>query len=251
MAHDDGGSDLVDQGHQRVAVQFLLGVEILDLDSLRGAQRQHGGIVQLRAAGPLGVEFGLGPQIVFALLHIAGHGAAHIAHFRGAIGLLDQRRAPAPHLIDDIDRIALPHEILRPAFLAVERAHEIDAGAQAPMHHDDGGGMLAPGGDHVFHEHVAGHHGAPVDLGHLAANEEGAVFRQNKGLGGGGASAKEGGGGRSDACEGLEHGVLPMGSVAAALSLPVKWLAINGGVWEKSAGLAGRGAKRDHPASET
>src|ERR1700730_12318740 len=45
--------------------------------------------------------------------------------------------APAPGLIDHVDRVALANEILRPALATVRGAGEIGARHGAAMHHDD------------------------------------------------------------------------------------------------------------------
>ena len=69
--------------------------------------------------------------------------------------LVPMRRAAARHLVDDVDRVAAAHEILRPAFSAVRRAGEIGAGLVAAVHHHDRIRRAHLLRDHVFDVHVA------------------------------------------------------------------------------------------------
>jgi hypothetical protein len=57
----------------------------------------------------------LRPELVLGLLQVAGLRAVGIRQPRRAIDLGDVARAPTAGLVDDIDRIAAPREILCPA----------------------------------------------------------------------------------------------------------------------------------------
>ena len=178
MHHQDGGPDLVDERHQRVAVEDLLLGEVLDLRQIARDHLQRDRIVGRAAAGPLRVQMRLRPELVFRLREVAALAAVAVRHLPGPVALGEIAGASAPGLVHHIDGVTLAHEILRPALAAVGRAEIGGGGTGAAMDHDDGIGMRLLRRNAEIHVHLAGDVGAAVDGGGLAADVEEAFARQ-------------------------------------------------------------------------
>ena len=83
--HQDRRADLVDQGHQCIAVEELLLGEILDLRQVAGRHLQCDGVIGGAAARPLCMEMRLRPQLVLGLREVAALTAVAVGHLPGAV----------------------------------------------------------------------------------------------------------------------------------------------------------------------
>ena len=172
MDHQHCGPDLVEQRDAGVAVDLLLLLEADQRRKLRGVERIERRVARLAGAGPLRVQLGLRPQIEALGRDEALLGPPEVAVGDLALRLREMRRAAARHLIDHIDRVAAPHEILRPAFAAVRRAGEVGAGLAAAVDHHDRVGVRQRLRNEVFDVHVPGHRRARHRRVDLAAGEQ-------------------------------------------------------------------------------
>src|ERR1041384_7944089 len=83
-----------------------------------------------------------------------------------------ERRPAASYLIDDIHRVALPQEILRPAFASVRRPREVGAGLGPAVNHDNGPWVRALRRNLEFRVELAAEDRTAVDRRVLAAGEQ-------------------------------------------------------------------------------
>ena len=178
MRHHDRRADLVEQRDQGIAVQELLLGEIRDLRQEARHHHDGGSVVRFTGARPLRVQMRLRPELELLLLEVAPQRAFDIADARGAVGCGVVAGAAAPRLVHHVDRVALPHEILRPALAAIGRAQIGGAGTRAAVHHHDRIRMGLLGRNAILHVHLAGDDRAVADLAGLAADVEKAVARE-------------------------------------------------------------------------
>ncbi len=181
MGEQDRGPDLVEQGRERIAVEFLLAWEARERGELRGVELVEGRIARLPLAWPLRVQPRLRPlhrafgRNEAPLDEVDARRRQRAVRLRWPIS-----RAAARDLVDHVHRVAAAHEILRPAFAPVRRAGEIGAGLAAAVHHNDRERMRAARRDHLLDIHLAEHgtaFGRGVDL---AADEEIARAREHE-----------------------------------------------------------------------
>src|SRR5262249_12455577 len=81
-------------------------------------------------------------------------------------------------LIDHIDGVALPDEVLRPAFASVGRSEIAGGGAAAAMHEDDRVGLRLFRGDALLDVHLPDHVGLSVEARQLAPDVEKTVAHE-------------------------------------------------------------------------
>jgi hypothetical protein len=127
------------------------------------------------------VQVRLRPQLVFRLREVAALAAFAVRDLPWPVGFREIAGASAPGLVHDVDRVALAHEILRPALAAVRRAEIGGGGAGAAVDHDDGERVRLLGRDADVHVHLAGDVSAAADRDGLAANVEEAFARERVG----------------------------------------------------------------------
>jgi hypothetical protein len=70
MNHDDRRTDFVEQRNESWSIEHLLLGEIPDRRDLTREQLLHAWVVQLLAAGPLGVQVRLRPKLIFLLCDV-------------------------------------------------------------------------------------------------------------------------------------------------------------------------------------
>jgi hypothetical protein len=124
------------------------------------------------------MQMRLRPELVLRLLQVAGLRTACVGETRRAIDLGDIAGTPAAGLVDDVDRVAAPREILRPALAPVGRAREGRARAAAAMHHHDRVGMRLLLRNAHLDIHLPDHVALAIDGHGLAAHRKEAVTRQ-------------------------------------------------------------------------
>ena len=180
MGEQDRRADLVEQRHQRIAVELLLLGKAHDRWKLRGVELIEHGIARLAGSRPLRVEMRLRPLLVALGRDEALLDEIDARGLHRPVDLRPVRGASARHLVDHIDGIAPAHEILRPALAAVGRAGEVGAGLAAAVHHHDRIGMAATRRDHVLDVHMPDRGAAFGRAVDLAADEEVARARERE-----------------------------------------------------------------------
>jgi hypothetical protein len=178
----DRRTDFFKECNKRVTHQRLLPGEALDRRQLAHGELQRHRIVGFAGARPLRMQRRLRPELELALRHEARGRIAPFGIAHGSMGGGEESRPPAAGLVDHVDGVALPHEILRPSFPSVGCAGEIRSGHRAAMHHHDGMGMGLLGGDADLDIHLAVEIFLAVDISGLAADVEKAVARELQGL---------------------------------------------------------------------
>src|SRR5262249_49187240 len=162
MGHDDCGSDFLQQSDDCVAVEDRC-IGGRNRRQLRGIE-----LIKYRITGrpfprPWRVQPSLRPKLVT------------LGHDEAALDVLDVRRSqwaiclrlirrPSPaRLVDDVNRVPLPQEVLSPTFPTIRRSCEVRSGLTESVNHQKRPTMGLFSWDLILGVDLAAHDLLPVD----------------------------------------------------------------------------------------